>query len=204
MGNFNNLIQFNEHWFDDVMLPDGIDSEILKQAMILKCGLLIPLYPEPEFFQKVLGFWFTEHSLNIERLINLYSIEYNPLHNYDRYEKIKREHDDTETLTHGHVITDVENGNEKTERKTSAMNVSSYSPDTEETRTPNITDTTTNSGKDVTGNVGNSGEDNHIFGNIGVMTSQQMFLDEQNLLKEHNLYDTIVDMVASDLFLGVW
>lgn len=212
MGNLNNLIQFNENWFNDVEVPEGVDIELLKQNIVLKCGLLTPVYAEPDFFQKILGFWFSSHRWNLERLVKLYTTEYEPLYNYDRYEKMKHEYkdngDDSDTLQHGHVVTDREQGSEETERKTSAMNSSVYEPDTSETRKPNVTNTETNTGNDVTKKVlkhdGETEDDNHLYGNIGVTTSQQMFESEDNLIRNMNLYDTIVDMLATDLFIGVW
>ena len=135
--NFNNIIQYNEHWFDDVTLPTGIDRDLMKQNIILKCGLLQPLYGEPDLFQKFIGFWFAKKYWNIEKLIALFAKEYDPLENYNRTEELHREYEDngqdqdklTNDLTRTDNLSEAHTGTDATERKTSAMNESTYQPD---------------------------------------------------------------------------
>ena len=206
--NFNNIIQYNEHWFDDVTLPTGIDRDLMKQNIILKCGLLQPLYGEPDLFQKFIGFWFAKKYWNIEKLIALFAKEYDPLENYNRTEDLHREYEDngadqdklTNNLSEGHTGTD------ETERKTSAMNESTYQPDNSEEFTHGevISNTGTATTDKKIDHDGFEDAENHVYGNIGVTTSQQMWIQEKDLVNDNNIYDIITLWLMDDLFIGVY
>lgn len=46
--------------------------------------------------------------------------------------------------------------------------------------------------------------DRLVYGNIGTMTTQDMFNQELDLLDRFNPYNWIVDRFEADLFLGIW
>ena len=206
--NLNNIIQYNPDWFELAVLPSGIDKQTLKETIIFRCGLLTPVYGEPDLFQKFVGHWFAKQYNNIERLISLYAAEYDPLRNYDRTEEY--DGTDTDRLQHGKVTTnnlsEGHTGTDQTDRKTSAMNESTYQPDNHEDlthgETITNTGTVTDSGTDVTTKTIN--HDNHIYGNIGVTTSQQMWIQENELLRDHNIYNEIAILFENEMMLGVY
>lgn len=254
--NLNNIIQYNPEWFDLAVLPSGIDKQILKETIIFRCGLLTPVYGQPDLFQKFVGHWFAKQYNNIEKLISLYAAEYDPLRNYDRTEELHREYEDNgqdqDKLTHGkqttnnltqtdnHTqtnnltrtdnLTEGHTGHDDTERTTSAMNEITYQPDNKEVLTHG--ESITNTGTETnTGTIGNSGtvtntgtitdsgidttdrkidhdgfedHENHVYGNIGVTTSQQMWIQENELLRDHNIYDEIARLFESEMMLGVY
>lgn len=123
------------------------------------------------------------------------------------------------TDAHGHVITDVDNGHTST-NTISADNSSTYSPDSQ--NTTGGTQTTTNSGSDTQTHSGSdsethsgsdtqthSGTDSNahtldVNGNIGTMSSQNMFNQEADIANKFNMYDMIVDMFESDLVVTVF
>lgn len=206
--NLNNIIQYNPDWFELAVLPSGIDKQTLKETIIFRCGLLTPIYGEPGLFEKFVGHWFAKQYNNIERLISLYAAEYDPLRNYDRTEEY--DGTDTDRLQHGKVTTnnlsEGHTGTDQTERQTSAMNEITYQPDNHEDlihgETITNTGTVTDSGTDVTTKTIN--HDNHIYGNIGVTTSQQMWIQENELLRDHNIYNEIAILFENEMMLGVY
>lgn len=218
--NLNNIIQYNPDWFELAVLPSGIDKQTLKETIIFRCGLLTPVYGEPDLFQKFVGHWFAKQYNNIERLISLYAAQYDPLRNYDRTEELHREYEDNgqdqDKLTHGKQVSnnlsEGHTGTDTTERTTSAMNESTYQPDNKEQlthgETISNTGTITNSGIDTTDKKidhdGFEDHENHVYGNIGVTTSQQMWIQENELLREHNIYDEIAILFENEMMLGVY
>lgn len=81
--------------------------------------------------------------------------------------------------------------------------------DTNNTDQQNVTETIGQTGKtddDTTRtlNRGKTLEKFRAYGNIGVTTSQAMFLEEVNLLDGFNLYDWIAKKFDDDLMLGVY
>lgn len=196
-----------------MILPNNeLDLEILKSVLVERCGLLEPLYSEPETMKQCISIWFRSHQWNIERLITLVKTSYKPLENYDRHEDLARDKNDTRNRTENRTQNFTENGtvnmDDVTERSVAAFNTDSYSP---ADKTRRDADTATSSGGQTAGQTagteaGAEAEHavNYIHGNIGVTTSQQMFTAELDLLDGFNIYQFIVHIFARDLMLSIW
>ena len=89
-----------------------------------------------------------------------------------------------------------------------AFNTSAYTPaDKTVTDTRTQTETTGDTSGTTTGTEAGSEAEhaiNYIHGNIGVTTSQQMFLAEIDLLGGFNAYQFITEMFSKDLMLSIW
>lgn len=88
--NFINIIDLYGYdtVFSGVQVPDGIDTEILINTIMDKCGTSEPIYTDiPLLAQKVTVF-FKKYAHSFERLYAAYMADYNAIHNYDRYEEI--------------------------------------------------------------------------------------------------------------------
>ena len=211
--NLMNQVEYLPTLLDGVTLPtDDLNTELLKSVIMERCGLLEPLYSEPETMKEVISIWFRSHSWNIERIINLIRTKYSPLENYDRHEDLERGKSDTRNRSETRTQEYSENGdvttNEETERTVAAFNTSAYSPaDKTVTDTRTQTETTGDTNGSTTGTEAGSEAEhaiNYIHGNIGVTTSQQMFLAEVDLLGGFNAYQFITEMFAKDLMLSIW
>lgn len=198
---------------DGVTLPtDDLDAELLKSVIMERCGLLEPLYSEPETMKEVISIWFRSHRWNIEHVIDLIKTAYKPLENYDRHEDLERGKSDTRNRSETRTQEYSENGdvttNEETERTVAAFNTSAYSPaDKTVSDTRTQTETTGDTNGSTTGTEAGSENEhaiNYIHGNIGVTTSQQMFLAEVDLLGGFNAYQFITEMFSKDLILSIW
>lgn len=191
---------------------DDLDVELLKSVIVERCGLLEPLYSEPETMKQCISIWFRAHQWNIERIINLIKTAYAPLENYDRHEDLERGKSDTRNRSENRTQEYSESGdvttNEETERTVAAFNTSAYTP---ADKTVHDARTQTETGGSTEGattgtEAGSENEHaiNYIHGNIGVTTSQQMFLAELDLLGGFNAYQFIVEMFSKDLMLSIW
>ena len=190
---------------DGVTLPsDDLDVDLLKSVIVERCGLLEPLYSEPETMKQVISIWFRSHQWNIAHVIELIKTAYKPLENYDRREDLTRGKTDTRNRSQtysedGTVVT-----NQETERTVAAFNTSEYSP---ADKTISDGRTTTETGGNTSGTeAGNENEHavNYIHGNIGVTTTQAMFQEELALLGGFNAYQYIAEMFSKDLMLSIW
>ena len=198
---------------DGVTLPsDDLDADLLKSVIVERCGLLEPLYSEPETMKQVISIWFRSHQWNIAHVIDLIKTAYKPLENYDRHEDLERGKSDTRNRTENRNQEYSETGdvttNEETERKVAAFNTSTYAPADQtirDSRTQTETGGTTE-GTTTGTEAGNENEHaiNYIHGNIGVTTTQAMFLEELNLLGGFNAYQFIAEMFSKDLMLSIW
>lgn len=191
---------------------DDLDVDLLKSVIVERCGLLEPLYSEPETMQQVISIWFRSHQWNIAHIIELVRTAYNPLENYDRHEELTRGKTDTRNRSESRTQEYAENGdittNEETERKVAAFNTSTYSPaDDSVSDSRTQSETTGDTSGSTTGTEAGSENEhavNYIHGNIGVTTTQAMFQEELALLGGFNAYQYIAEMFSKELMLSIW
>ena len=198
---------------DGVTLPsDDLDVDLLKSVIMERCGLLEPLYSEPEVMKEVISIWFRSHQWNIAHVIDLIKTAYKPLENYDRHEDLERGKTDTRNRSENRTQEYSENGDVTTsqnaERTVAAFNTSTYEPaDNTVTDTRTQSETTGDTSGSTTGTEAGSENEhaiNYIHGNIGVTTTQAMFQEELALLGGFNAYQYIAEMFSRDLMLSIW
>lgn len=210
--NFQNQIDYGQEFGLDVLsgVPEiaPLNRDTLKSHIMMRCGLLIPLYSEPETMQAAIAHWFNYMAYDISKMIELAQTEYLPLENYRRTENESlhthiKDDDDT-TITDSGTITDDLDGT--TTNEVSAFNESTYSPERKQTvdqTNARTLDTERSDQRDYTRQQ-DAENTRTVYGNIGTMTTQDMFNQELDLLARFNPYDWIVDRMERELFLGIW
>lgn len=148
--NLQNLIEAGEFEgidiFEGVSVPAPLDAETVKSAIMVRSGLMTPLYKEPKVFQALVTHWFITKQWTIQHLINIIEAEYNPIENYNRIEDSsdtlsgsdvlrmaggnQETHSGTDTETHSGTDTDTHSGTDTTTNSISAENESGWSNDT--------------------------------------------------------------------------
>lgn len=139
--------------------------------------------------------WASKWAQAFERWALAFKEEYNPLHNYDRFEEIEEKHDD-ETTNKLNASTTTDDTNTNTR---SAFDSSNYEPHDQSKMTGNGTSKSDGSGTDK----GTFERKAHLYGNIGVTTSATMLTEELEVRK-HNLYNMIADCFATELTLMIY
>lgn len=179
--NLQNLIDAARVWgladpLDGIVVPSPMSKEQTRAAIMMRCGLLEPIYHEPEVFASMLSTWFVSHAWTMEHLNAIIAAQYSPIENTDRYSEHTQENDGTETVRRDvekketetvnredggqdQKITDKDNtynssvnvSGDETETRTdtiSAENSSSYQPDSQHTTDGENSRTETHSGTD--------------------------------------------------------
>lgn len=80
------LYNWDDHIFDKLHLPDDVDSDEVKQNILMECGELTVIYPDWDFMYQAIDWWSKKELPTWERVYNLTQAEYNPIENYDRIE----------------------------------------------------------------------------------------------------------------------
>lgn len=168
------LYNFDSTLFDSLTLPTGYDKDTFIDSLLLEHGEKCILYSNPDFMKYSIGAWGRKWSLELERIYDALTAEYNPIYNYDRYEYYKDTDNIDRTLTdkpdysntqeNDYEITNetVTNAtrenetinNETTEHQVSAYNSSSYEPSSKDIHDGGKTKETYNAGKTLTSNDG--------------------------------------------------
>lgn len=101
--------------FENCSVPEPININLVKDYIMLRCGLLTPAYPEPELFKIQVRMWFSKEQWEFDHLVKILLAEYNIIDNVDEWDWWKEEHSGTDkrqeggkeylsgtdTLTHG-------------------------------------------------------------------------------------------------------
>ena len=77
------LYNYDSELFRYLNLPEGIDSETCIGNILLECGELEVIYPNPNIMKSNIGIWSKMELPKWEKLYNLENTEYDPLVNYD-------------------------------------------------------------------------------------------------------------------------
>lgn len=151
--------------FDDMVLPSGMDKDILINYILLECNELEVLYPNPDFMIQAIKSWSTAQLEVWNKLYSLFNESYNPIWNVDG----------TETITE---TRDLVNGGTSANSVT-GFNSSEYQPSNK--RDDSFTDKGTITTERTRG------------GNIGVTMTQQMIKAEMDVRPQMNIYKYIAD-----------
>lgn len=136
--------------FDECSVPYGLDMARVRGAIVMRCGLMMPLFSEPLTQRAATQQFFFENQWNFEHILNVLKAQYSPIENVAEVReeitttsgsdelRIDRDSSEKHTGTDARTIQDSgttdtqESGTTTTERKISAENISTYSPDNEE------------------------------------------------------------------------
>ena len=150
--------QFDNALFDKLQVPAQIDKQDVIDAILLECAELPVVYTNWDVLQVAIGLLSKRRLHSWERMATALFEDYNPLHNFDRYEEST---DDENTASSGSAD--------------SVNTVNGYNGDA-------VHDKQNTNGKNETkrGNKHNG----HLYGNIGVTTSAQMLEGELEIRKQ--------------------
>lgn len=221
------LYNYDPTIFDLMTLPAGIDKDLVRDNILLQSAEFEALYPNPVFVKQAVKRWADKWYFTFEKWVTALAIEYDPLNNYDRYE----EYEDTEKESRKDTGSTTESGNNSATTSNSTTgssvsgsttdnNISAYDSATLREDTQQITDSTvsdsssgssTSSANDSrTGTESRDGTTDrslkhkaHLYGNIGVTTSQQMLQSELDVAR-FNLVDQITDCFITEFCVCVY
>ena len=236
--NLNNLIKYCHNFglpdpLSGINVPNELDASLVRSAIVVRCGLLTPVYGEPEVFTAIVADWFAEKQWTFEHLVKIIKAEYSPIENYDRYEDSTDTHKgtvkDAGTSKDTHsgkdennlkIIndTDAYTGTDTTTNTISAENSSAYQPDNKtefqngKTITYNKNDTTTYThGHKIDRTDDNTRTNDltdkhnaHMHGNIGVTKTQEMIELELSLLSKFDPYRWIAEQFENEFMLMIY
>lgn len=191
------LYNYDSTIFDKLTLPEGYSKETFINSLLLEHGEKLALYTDPDFMKSAIGIWSNKWALELSRIYEGLTAEYNPIYNYDRFEQIE----DSEGVTSsaGHKATD--SPTLSTENTISADNASGYQPDNKTTLSGKARDLSESSNGKTDRTYSHGA---HIFGNIGVTTSAQMVTEVVKQRLQYNLYSIATNLFASELLIGIY
>ena len=209
------MYQYDNTLFDSLTIPDGIDRDALINNILLESGEFSVLYPNIPFMKSQIGYFSKKYYRTMEKWINALNFDYEPLYNYDRYEEWTDGGTSSLTSDEG-IDVSTSTGNTTTDDLDATVdnNISAYDSATLQPDTQSVTDSYETVGSDTestsstTSNRTDSTEhetshSGHLYGNIGVTTSQQM-LESELSVSEWNIIQHITDIFLNEFCVMVY
>lgn len=195
--------------FDNLQLPDGVDSETVVSNILDYCAELELLYPDLPYLKNAIGYWSAKEMPFWEKVREMETAEYNPIENYDRYDSEVETTDRAHDKNANNVVSGTTNTTGKDASVDNSVDrnlVTGYNSDSlavnDESRSNNVSTANTESetkGQTAQMNTekGNEKENRvkslHSHGNIGVTTVAQMMKEMIEVLPEVNTVSVICE-----------
>lgn len=213
-GSTIDLLEADEDLFINLVLPEGVDRDLVIETILEKYGMQALVRPDPSYMKKHIGVWSRRKLWTWTKLYDTLNLKYNPIDNTDKYEDYTDKRT-TERTTSGETAstsggTDSRTENETTsgtrnetaEHDVSAENASNYQADSRDMTRGSNEDSRKNTASGTT-SLNSSGTNSetenytdtfthtlHTHGNIGVTTTQQMIESERESVR-YNLIEEI-------------
>lgn len=195
-----------ESIFKDIELDDRLDKSTLAGVLLDECGAMRCIYETTASFKYFSDLFFKKYAWNITKLVNSLHFEYDPLKNknmeWTETTQIEQNLDTEENREKNNTGTEGTVFNET--NTISAMNSSTYQPDTKRdgtsTRTDNLKETNdSNKNENLTWDE----TDTHTESGTERIPYQDL-IEKERKVSQFNIYMWIADKYSSELFLMVY
>ena len=191
------LFQWNSDLFGLMVIPEGLDKDIVVSNLLAETAELEVLHPNYEVMRTLIGTWSYKELPIWEHLYQTTQYDYDPIQNYNRteIETIEGEGDRTHSGTDTRTRKDITDSTSK-EAIAGFDSVPSGNNDglvdQNRSKYDNKFDSSDSlkHGEKINDKT-NSRRENHTSGNIGVTTTQKMIREEREIA-EFNIYDRII------------
>lgn len=210
------LYNYDNTLFDSLVLPEGVDKDILIENIISECAELEVLYSDPDYFKYAIGVWSNKELPTWYRILRTSELEYNPLYNVDATEYTKESRDlksteaGTNTNTTSGSDTTVDSGTNSNLHKVNGFNQAGLTDAEKDEGAVNNTSTnTSNATSNLNTNINKTDKGDIItehrrYGNIGVTMSQQLIEAELEVSPKLNVYNYILNSFKNRFTLLVY
>lgn len=218
----------NKDLFKNLTFPEGIDKQLAVDNILHNCADFEVLYPSFDFMTEAIKMFSTKWNRTFVKWLAVMATEYEPLDNYDRKEAWSDSmHESTSESSFASESTslstsessststsDSTSESSSTNNTRSAFNATTMQPDTSAAMTAATAGSGNTNSNSVSGRLDASeskdrrtgvldNENVHrgrVHGNIGVMTTQKIFMEEWELDKL-NIYDEIMKLFAREFLI---
>ena len=221
------LKALNEGILGELVVPEGLDIELVKDNLLAETAELEVIYPDAVFMQAMIGRWSAKELHVWDRLYKTTLLQYNPIENYERQEKWTEDENtsknldsdatgSSDTVTDGSSKRDSETiTSTGTNKAVSAYNEVDFTPTEKVDVAAQTTDNETSSNE---GNINVRSKDGlvsdetgkreldregSIHGNTGFYTKQKM-IEQERQIAEYNVIDVIINSFKNRFCLQVY
>lgn len=208
------LYNWDNTLFDFLALPEEFDRADLVNNLLAELAEMETLYPNPVIMKNLIGVWSRKQLPVWQHLYDTTHYEYNPIENYNRYENGSSQGNtagtDSDRTTYGGTDTTTASGTD--EHYTAGFDPGTPTADDdglfkqhrdEGSNTSELAYGRTENRNGNRNENRNENYQNHMHGNIGVMSTQDMIKQEREIAM-FNVYDIIIDEFKQRFCLMVY
>ena len=188
--------EWDEHLFDDVVLPSGLDKDVLIRTIIRKSGDLYSYYQQPDRLKQNITDWFNVAMYEqFKRMYEVITVTYDPIHNFTR-----TKHDFEQN--YGNVKSEASGETHRGDSQENLVNSfdsATYKKDSKQEGKENAS-----SSNEVETNTSDALTiDSTESGNIGNIKTTDFIQDELRL-RTYNLYNQIASMFEDEFLVQIY
>lgn len=186
----------DKNFFDKLTFPEGIDHDIAVTNILHEAGDYEVIYNDLDLMANACELFSAKWQRTFEKWLAVMNIDYEPLENYNRLEHWSDSESTSESTSTS--TSDESSNSATTDNDISAFNASTLQNDTSAATTAETAGHALNQSKHDRLNYFD--HEGRVHGNIGVTTTQAMYLEEWELAKL-NLYHEIYVLFARELLI---
>lgn len=133
-GSTIDMLEADADLFSNMVLPDGVDRDLVIETILEKYGMQALMRPEPSYMKKHIGVWSKRRLLTWTKLYDTLNLKYNPIDNTDKYE----DYTDTRTTSRTTAGTSALNAEDTTALNTSGTDARTENETTGTTRNESV------------------------------------------------------------------
>lgn len=175
------LYEWDDTLFDNMVVPTGIDSDLLIQNIVLETAELEVIYPDPAMMKYAIGVWSQKELERWESYIAVLNVS-----DYDPFENISRHTDYTDT-TLPHLTTTSETG-------VKAWNAIGANDDYADREQTVVTAGGSNTFK----------HQEHVYGDSAMYSKQDIIEKEMDVRKKYLVTDMIIQDFKNRFCLQIY
>lgn len=209
LGLYQIGLQRNQNFFDHLTFPEGIDHDLAVTNILHQAGDFEVIYPSLDFMCDGCEMFSAKWQRTFEKWLEVMAIDYEPLDNYDRKEAWSDSFSESEN-TSSSESSSTSTSDETSNSVTTDNNISAFNASTLQNDTSAATSAET-AGKSRNESAHHFDEDHNtknysehggrVHGNIGVMTTQAIYREQWDLVKDLNIYDQIYILFAREFLI---
>lgn len=186
----------DKNFFDKLTFPEGIDHDIAVTNILHEAGDYEVLYNDLDLMCNACELFSAKWQRTFEKWLAVMQIDYEPLENYNRLEHWSDSESTSESTSTS--TSDETSNSATTDNDISAFNANTLQNDTSAATTAETAGHALNQSKHDRLNYFD--HEGRVHGNIGVTTTQAMYLEEWELAKL-NIYNEIYILFARELLI---
>ncbi len=190
--------------WDLLELPAGVDRDTLIDSVLYRSFEFPLIYMEAESVRQQIGLISRQYLESMTRTWSALVAEYNPMHNFDRFEESTDTRESTGEGSSTSTAADSTSGTGQSDQLYQGDTANTFNPASRNESSSGASSSSQGTSASQSKSKDDNAHNAHIYGNVGVTTSQEMLISEIKLRTKYNFYQLWADAFVAELCVGIY